>query len=152
MGSFREDLVDNIFDALELAKKAHSLLPPLPTDLKPVHLRVLHAIYRIRDRTGNVRITDINKALEFSLPNTTRFINELLKLGVVDKSSLSTDKRVVLVHVTELGEQYIQKYILTYQKRLQDEFAIIGEADCNTMIQTVAKVYQTMEKIYKTEN
>ena len=152
MGSFREDLVDNIFDALELAKKAHSLLPPLPTNLKPVHLRVLHAIYRIRDRTGNVRITDINKALEFSLPNTTRFINELLKLGVVDKSSLLTDKRVVLVRATEFGEQYIQKYILTYQKRLQDEFAIIGEADCNTMIQTIAKVYQAMEKIYKTEN
>ena len=152
MGSSHEDLVDNIFDALELAKKAHSLLPPLPTDLKPVHLRVLHAIYRIRDRTGNVRITDINKALEFSLPNTTRFIKELLKLGIVVKSSLPADKRVVLVRVTELGEQYIQKYVLTYQKRLQDEFAIIGEADCNTMIQTISKVYQVMDKIYKTED
>ena len=149
MSSTREDLVDNIFDALETAKKAHSLLPPLPPNLKPVHLRVLHAIFRIRDGTGNARVTDINKALECSLPNTTRFTNELFQLGVVGKSTLPTDKRVVLVHTTEVGEEYIRKYILTYQVRLQDEFTMIGESDCVTMIETITKVYQAMKKIYQ---
>lgn len=151
MSISREDLVDNIFDALEMAKKAHSLLPPLPPKLKPVHLRVLHAIYRIRDGTGSARITDINRELSFSLPNTTRFTNELSQLGVVGKSNLSTDKRVVLVHTTELGEAYIQKYILTYQTRLQAEFSMIGESECVRMIETITKVYQAMEKIYQTE-
>lgn len=152
MNNSREDLVDNIIDALEIAKKAHSLLPPLPPNLKPVHLRVLHAIYRIRDKTGNARITDINRELEFSLPNTTRFTNELFQLGIVGKSTLPTDKRVVLVHTTELGEQHIQKYILTYQTRLQDEFTMIGESDCVRMIETITKVYQAMKKIYQTED
>lgn len=149
MASSHENLVDNIFDALETAQKAHSLLPPLPPDLKPVHLRVLHAIFRIRDGTDNARVTDINKALEFSLPNTTRFINELFQLGVVGKSTMPTDKRVVLIHTTELGEEYIRKYILTYQTRLQDEFTMISESDCVTMIETITKVYLAMKKIYQ---
>lgn len=149
MASSHENLVDNIFDALETAQKAHSLLPPLPPDLKPVHLRVLHAIFRIRDGTGNARVTDINKALEFSLPNTTRFTNELFQLGIVGKSAMPTDKRVVLIHTTELGEEYIQKYILAYQTRLQDEFSMIGESDCVIMIDTIKKIYQAMKKIYQ---
>lgn len=149
MANSHENLVDNIFEALETAQKAHSLLPPLPPDLKPVHLRVLHAIFRIRDGTGNARVTDINKALAFSLPNTTRFINELFQLGVVEKSTIPTDKRVVLIHTTELGEEYIQKYILTYQTRLEDEFTMIGESDCVTMIETITKVYRAMKKIYQ---
>ena len=109
----------------------------------------VHAIFRIRDGTDNARVTDINKALEFSLPNTTRFINELFQLGVVGKSTMPTDKRVVLIHTTELGEEYIRKYILTYQTRLQDEFTMISESDCVTMIETITKVYLAMKKIYQ---
>jgi len=152
LNNITEDLVDNVFDALETAKKAHSLLPPLPPDLKPVYMRILHAIYRIRDTTGNARVTDINTALNFSLPNTTKFVNELFQLKIVEKSTLSTDKRVVLVHATEIGEEYIHKYILTYQTRLLDEFMRIGKSDCTTMIETITKVYQAMGKIYSAED
>lgn len=149
MEYLNENLVDYIFDALETAKKAHSLLPPLQPGTKPVHMRVLRAIQRVRDKDGFARITDINKSLQFLLPNTTRFINELLSLGLAEKSTLPTDKRVVLVHTTELGEQYIVKYILKYNNRLQNEFEKIGESECITMIETIDKVYKAVKKIYQ---
>lgn len=152
MNSSNENLIDDIFDALEIAKKAHSLLPPLPQDIKPIHIRVLDAIYRIRDNAGNARVTDISMALGFLLPNSTKVINEMVKLGIVEKSALTTDKRVVLVHTTELGEQYIQKYILNYHTRLREGFAMIGEAECMAMIETITKVYKTMKTIYQKEN
>jgi len=152
MKTYNGNLTDDIFDALDIAKKAHSLLPPLPQDIKPVHIRVLSAIYRIRDEAGNARVTDISMALGLLLPNATKVMNELVRLGIVEKSTLTTDKRVVLVHTTDLGEQYIQKYIFNYHTRLQEEFAMIGESDCITMIETITKVYQTMKKIYQKEN
>jgi DNA-binding MarR family transcriptional regulator len=93
MDYLNENLVDYIFNALVIAKKALSILPHLPPDTKPVHLRVLHAIYRIRDDNGNARITDINKSLQFLLPNPTKFINELHNLGLVEKSTLPTEAR-----------------------------------------------------------
>lgn len=145
----RENLVDDVFDALETANKAHALLPPLPPDMKPVHIRILRAIKRVRDDTGRARVSDINRMLGYLLPNTTRYINELAELKMVEKCSSAEDKRVVLVQTMELGEQCIRNYILNYHDRLQEALLAIGESDCRITIQTIGKIYQTMKKIYQ---
>lgn len=149
MDYIKENLVDYIFDALEKAKNIHSLLPQLPPNTKPIHFRVLNALYKIRDNSGNARITDINKSLQFLLPNTTKCINELQKLGLVEKTTLPSDMRVVLVHTTELGEQYTEEYIKKYHNRLQEEFEKIGGADCIVMIEAINKIYDAVQKVYK---
>ena len=143
------NLIDDIFETLEIAKKAHDLLPSLPDGIKPVHFRILSAIYRIRDEQGNSRITDINKALDFLLPNTTKFINELVSLNVVEKFTSSSDKRVVLVHPTKLGEEYINAHIAKYQTLLIKEFAALEKSEYQTMIDTIDKIYGIMKKIYE---
>lgn len=152
MEQHNSNLVDDIFDALELAKRAYALLPPLPPDIKPVHLRILHSVYRTRDAGGNTRITDISKDMGILLPNATKLIQELAALGTVEKFNSPSDKRVVLVHTTELGEEYIRRYVLNYHILLQQAFSELGESDCSTMIETIHKVYQAMKKVYQGEN
>ncbi len=78
-----------------------------------------------------------------------KFINELHNLGLVKKSSLPSDMRVVLIHLTELGEQYIEKYITKYHSRLKEEFKKIGESDCLIMINVINKVYGSIKKVYQ---
>lgn len=145
-------LTDEILDALETAKKAHDLLPPLPPNMKPVHFRVLNAIYRTRDADGFCRVSDINQSLGFLLPNTTKFINELVNLKVVSKVTLPADKRVVLIHTTELGEQYIGSHIVKYQSLLQHEISHLNQVDCTTMIETINRIYKIMKNVYQKEH
>ncbi|MEA4848277.1 MAG: MarR family winged helix-turn-helix transcriptional regulator [Clostridiaceae bacterium] len=142
------NMVTDILDALEIAKKAYALLPQMPSNMKSVHFRVLGAIYRTRDDTGGTRVSDINRSLGFRLPNTIRFINELVELNAVVKLTPASDKRVVLVRATELGEQYINNYVLKYQKLLEKEFSVLGESNRKTMIETINKVYKAMKKVY----
>ncbi len=149
MDYLKENLVDYIFAALETAKKTKSMLPQLPKDTKPVYIRVLRAISKIRDDNGYTRITHINKALQFSLPNTTKYINEMLCLGLVEKSNHPSDMRVVLIHLTELGEQYLEKYVTTYHNHLHEEFEKIGEDNCILMIETINKVYDAVKRVYQ---
>ncbi len=92
MASYGADTVNNIMDAFEMAREAIGFLPPLPPGIKPVHIRVLTAMQRILARTGQARVSDINDALGYLLPNTTRFINELVGLKVVKKSGSSADE------------------------------------------------------------
>ena len=75
MANYREDTVNNIMDAFDMAKEAIGFLPPLPPGIKPVHIRVLTAMQRILAQAGQARVSDINDALGYQLPNTTRFIN-----------------------------------------------------------------------------
>lgn len=147
MRSYRANMVDDIIDALETAKDAYKLLPPALPNMKPVHFRILNAIYRIRGNTASTRISDINKALGFQLPNTTKFINELVELNILEKFTIASDKRVVLVRTTELGEKYLQECILTFRRCLQDEFSQISESDCITMIDTISKVHQLLKQV-----
>jgi DNA-binding MarR family transcriptional regulator len=112
---------------------------------------VLLAIYRIRDDGGNARVSDINARLGFLLPNTTKLLNELTNLMIVEKGVSSLDKRVVLVHATAKGEEYIRKYVVPYGTELQKAFSCLDEIECEAMIATIEKIYTAMKKVYHEE-
>jgi DNA-binding MarR family transcriptional regulator len=139
----------NILETLQYAKEALALLPQLPPNMKPVYFRILNAIYKIGDDTGSSRVSDISKVSGLLLPNTTKVINEMVELDIVEKFTSASDKRVVLVRATELGKQYIQKYVLCFMEDLEGEFSKINEANCLIMIETMHKVYQAMKTVYK---
>lgn len=148
MDSFDEQLVNNILDALECAREALTLLPQLPANIKPVYLRVLSAIYKIGGDTGSARVSDISNVSGLLLPNTTKFTNEMVELGIVQKVTSPSDKRVVLVRVTELGKQYTHEYVLHFIEDLGEEFSRLNEIDCTIMIDTINRVNQAMKTVY----
>lgn len=141
------DLVnqDAILDALETAKATLNLLPKLPPNIKPVHIRVLIALYRIRDDTGCARITDIAKTSRLLLPNVTKLVNEIVSLNILEKISSASDKRGVLVRATPDGEQYMQ-YIQFLRQRFEEELAGINETDRRVMIVTINKVFKAIKR------
>lgn len=53
-----------------------------------------------------------------------------------------------MLRATELGELYIQEYVLNLIKGLEEEFSKIDEADYMIMIETIHKVYQAMQTVY----
>jgi len=142
-------LVNNILDALECAREALAWLPPLPPNIKPVHFRILNAIYRIADATGSSRISDISKESGLLPPNATKVINEMVDLNILEKFSSDADRRVVWVRTTELGRQYIQQHVLPVMEGLEKEFSQINEIDCLIMIDTMHKIHQTMQAVYR---
>ncbi|MEN6348929.1 MAG: MarR family transcriptional regulator [Syntrophomonas sp.] len=142
-------LVNSILDALECAKDAVALLPQLPSDMKPVYFRILNAIYKLGNNSSKTRVSDISKESGLLLPNTTKVINEMVEQNFLVKFTSDSDKRVVLVQATRLGEQCIQKYVLSFMKSLEKEFSKINEVECLIMIDTIYKVYQAIETVYK---
>lgn len=149
MEKMETKLVNNILEALECAKEALTLLPQLPPNIKPVYFRILNVIYKIGDDSGSSRVSDISKVSGLLLPNATKVINEMVEFNIVEKFTSASDKRVVLVRATELGQQYIQKYVLSVMEALEKEFSKINEVDCIIMVETIYKVYQAMKTVYK---
>jgi len=136
-------------DAFECAREALTLLPQMPPNIKPVHFRILNAIYMIGDASGSARVSDISKVSGLLLPNTTKFTNELVELSIVKKFTSASDKRVVLVQATELGQEYIRDYVIRFIEGLDKEFSKINQVDCIIMIETIYKVSQAMKTVYQ---
>lgn len=138
--------MDVVLDALALAKQAHALLPPLPACVRPVHIRILVAMERLAPG-GSARVSDINRVLGASLPNTTRFINELVAVKVVRKLSAETDRRVVLIQTTALGRRYMERYVHRLHVGLAEAFREIGASRCAAMLETVRMVHAAMGRV-----
>lgn len=151
MNRFETPLVNNILDAFECAKEAIALLPQLPPDIKPVYIRILNVIYKLNNYTGRPRISDISKESGLLLPNTTKVINEMVELNILEKFTPDFDKRVVMVRTTELGEQYIQKYVVSFIESLEQEVSKINEIECLIMIDTIYKVHQAIKSVYNAQ-
>jgi DNA-binding MarR family transcriptional regulator len=140
------DIVDQVLGALDMAKKAHAELPPLPPGVRPAHVRILNVMYRLGAGSCS-RVSDINNALGSALPNTTKFINELVELKIVKKVADESDKRVVLVQTTELGEQYTDQYVRLLHTRLAKAFSKIGASECSAMSRTLRQIYIAMRSV-----
>jgi DNA-binding MarR family transcriptional regulator len=140
--------IDRIMNAFKMAKEVHNLLPPLPAEVKPIYIRILDALRRIRGEGGEARVSDINKTLGLKLPNTTRYIGKLADLGIVEKNQSDADKRVVLVKATPLGEKYISELVLLSYQQIAEECSI-SDADIETMIDTIRKLYIAIKRITK---
>ncbi|MDD3269041.1 MAG: hypothetical protein PHX14_06945 [Syntrophomonadaceae bacterium] len=141
--------VNSILDALECAKEVLVLMPQLPPNMKPVYLRILNVIYKIANNTGRSRVSDISKESGLLLPNTTKVINEMVELNILEKFTPDFDKRVVMVRATSLGEKYIQKYVLSFIEGLEKEFSKINEVECMIMIDTIYKVCEAIKTVYE---
>jgi DNA-binding MarR family transcriptional regulator len=139
----KEEFVEQVLAALDVAKKAHALLPPLPLGVRPVHVRILNVMYRLGPGHCS-RVSDINNAMGSALPNTTKFINEMVALNIVKKVGDESDKRVVLVQTTELGDQYTNQYVRLLHIRLAKAFSRIGTAECSVMGKTLRGIYIAM--------
>jgi len=148
MGNTMEH-ISKIFEAIEYANKANVLMPSLPLEMKPVYIRILNAFYKIRDDNGTACISDISKTSGILLPNTTKLINELVSINVVEKLFSTVDKRVVLVKATEKGERYIQEYIHDLHQKLEKELSTIPESEVELLYKTMQKVYYITKKVYR---
>ena len=138
-------IIDRVLDSLVVAKNAYALLPPLPKGVRPVHIRILWAISR--HGGGPARISDINKTLGSALPNTTRFVNEMVQSDILTKEGLVSDRRVVLVRPTQLGQEYTEKYIHHFHTRMQRELGSLSLGDCEVAIRTINDIFNALDRL-----
>ncbi|OXN01545.1 MarR family winged helix-turn-helix transcriptional regulator [Bifidobacterium vansinderenii] len=141
------NLLDRILQAMRTAASVPTLVPELPKGVRPIHLRVLDALSRTRGDNGCSRVSDIAAALGMRMPNVTRIIREMTDLGMLEKTSDPTDGRVVLIRTTDLGEEYVDRYIVGVRQRIEHELmAEVSMDDIESMIVTIDAIRTAVDK------
>ena len=96
------DLLVNTFHSiLKLEEESLSRIGAFPLSISEMHL--LEAVGRGRDAGRS--ITDIAKELSITLPSVTTAVNKLSKKGYVEKGPAESDKRLVIVYLTQEGRR-----------------------------------------------
>ena len=136
--------MSKLLGACHEAKRIVELMPKLPQGMKPSHIHVIDIINQLQQRNGSVRVSDIGAALHVTNPGVTRLVNELVVLKAVEKTQSSEDKRVVTVRLTELGEDYLKKYIEEYHREVAGRLAEMSDEDVRMAAGVIHDAYQIL--------
>ena len=138
-----KELIDSCF----VAKKITETMEELPKGFKPRHIHVIDSIYHLSKEKSDVRISDVSSKLNVTTPSITKLINELEEKAVVEKYTISDDKRVILVKLTELGMKYHQYYVTDYHTLWADKLEDISDEDADKVVYIINRIMDTIPKM-----
>lgn len=138
-----EKQAKKVIDALEKAEKLANSRPQLPKEILPSYLKLIDYIYQL-SKEGDVRVSDLSKALHQTTPSITRSLIHMDEQGYIKKTISSSDKRVVYVSLTELGLKLYQQYVENYYKKLSKRLSKYNIDQINLMISTIDEIYDDL--------
>lgn len=138
-----EKQAKKVIDALEKAEKLANSRPQLPKEILPSYLKLIDYIYQL-SKEGDVRVSDLSKALHQTTPSITRSLIHMDEQGYIKKTISSSDKRVVYVSLTELGLKLYQQYVEKYYKQLSKRLSKYNIDQINLMISTIDEIYDDL--------
>ncbi len=138
-----EKQAKKVIDALEKAEKLANSRPQLPKEILPSYLKLIDYIYQL-SKEGDVRVSDLSKALHQTTPSITRSLIHMDEQGYIKKTISSSDKRVVYVSLTELGHKLYQQYVEKYYKKLSKRLSKYNIDQINLMISTIDEIYDDL--------
>lgn len=138
-----KELIDSCF----IAKKITETMEELPKGFKPRHIHVIDSIYELSKAKSDVRISDVSSKLNVTTPSITKLINELEEKAVVEKYTISDDKRVILVKLTDIGMNYHQYYVTDYHTLWSSNLKDISDEDVDKVIYIINRAMDAMPKM-----
>jgi DNA-binding MarR family transcriptional regulator len=112
-------LSDVSFVVHSLTRKAYAKIDEY---LKEFGLVRTHAsILRLLKIQPVLSMSELGEKLQVTKQNITQLIDKLEKLGYVERSSAPTDRRVILIKLSDSGNTFVDTYLI----KLHDYFSTI---------------------------
>lgn len=139
-------------DSRELTKNLYAMIPvinhklfrELPsTDIPKQQLRLLHVL----SHHENMPIKHFCEKMHISKPNMTKLVDQLMSEGWVNRSHSEEDRRVVLLNLTEEGQQVMSDHyevLITESCKMFDDFT---EEEKESLNYHLSEVVRLMEKV-----
>lgn len=94
---------------------------------------------------SRVKISDVSDFLGGTRPSVTKLIRELESCGALIKTPDTSDKRIIWLQLTPLGEQYYEFYGLQYHTWLSQVLDEIPKEDLETTIRTIYQARKILQ-------
>lgn len=108
--------------------------------LTPQQFNVLSIL---RAAQGSLPTLEISKRMFQKLPDITRLIDRVEKAEYVTRERLTTDRRVVMVHLTTLGREFIEKIDKSLSQFCTDNLKHMTSEELQLLLTHLRKVRQS---------
>ena len=150
-GDEKAALAQEMLQAFQMFRK-HKIQNEEPGDIRPSEFFLLSALNSLEGQeTKGVKASELSTQLRVTPAAATHMLNSLEGVGYIARMADPTDRRIVLVGLTEKGKQYC----LAKEKRMLGQFEafveFLGERDTRELLRISAAAY-TFFKERRKEN
>ena len=131
------ELVESMDKLTTFTRKFQKQL--LSGDLKDYTLRQLYYIELINKNRG-ISISDLARILGVKKSTVSVAINQLIDLGIVEKTQSERDKRFYYLELTLNGEEIIQMHMQVHKNTIKKILEILNPEEVDNFIDIVNKV------------
>jgi DNA-binding MarR family transcriptional regulator len=90
--------------------------------------------------TKALTVTELSTLLRITPAGVTHLLNPLEDLGCIERLRISTDRRVVLIGLTDKGQDIADNLLTDVQERLVGLIEHLGEEDTRTLVRLLLKM------------
>lgn len=101
-------------------------------NLSVKELHIIEAVARLQ-QSENHTMSQIAQAIEISIGALTTAVNTLVKKGYLIRKGREGDRRIVLVELTEAGQQANEKHAAFHAKMITQVGQVLNEAELETL-------------------
>lgn len=131
------ELVESMDKLTTFTRKFQKQL--LSGDLKHYTLRQLYYIELINKNRG-ISISDLARILGVKKSTVSVAINQLIDLGIVEKTQSERDKRFYYLELTLKGEEIIEKHMQVHKNTIKKILEILNPEEVDNFIDIVNKM------------
>jgi DNA-binding MarR family transcriptional regulator len=106
----------------------------------PSEIRVLICVKR--GGSPLVTVSEISKHLSVTPPSITQILNTLEARGLIERHMDTTDRRVIVVNLTEQGEQVTEQADEAFSATMKRLIDYLGEQQSNQLADLLFKVFR----------
>lgn len=94
---------------------------------------------------ASMRMGDLAKYLSVTLPATTGIVDKLVRNGLVLRTSMPADRRIVNINITPHGKRAVEKYNQARRKTIIEIFGNLSAFDRNKYLEILNKMHRHLK-------
>ena len=105
------------------------------------------ALLFILDKVGRSPMSELGKFLLVSKPNITFLVDRLVEDGLVKRVPDESDRRVIYVHLTDKGKQFVQSKKEQALAMIAEKLSTLDDLDLNDLGKSLDRVIAVLSKL-----
>jgi len=105
------------------------------------------AVLFILDKVGKSPMSELGKFLLVSKPNITFHVDRLVQDGLVKRIPDESDRRVIYIHLTDKGKQFVQRKKEQALAVITEKLSTLHDLDLHDLSKSLDKVIAVLSKL-----
>jgi len=128
----------NFQELMMFIGNVHAYTHTLVMDVRPDHVTPMQ--YKILEYiffNPIVTTSQISECVNMSLPNTSREIKKLFKLGLLNKEASLQDRRKITIRLSDPGQLLMQETFGQIEKKFWEQTGSLSEEDMKEILSSI---------------